>query len=901
MCYRGVMSTQTLPDNDALSAVREFREQLANIRKRAQRLFDGGATGSQVTAALSEGIDWFVCNRFQSALKTVDEKTQRLLSENSAIIAVGGTGRGDPAPFSDVDLLLCYDPPAETAFQEVSAQFVRDMWDAGISLGHATRPIGETLALAKQESEVATALIHRRLLWGSQAQLAKLEREFQKQIIRSRARSFILHCITSREDERRQHGGSATQLEPDLKKSYGGLRDVHLIRWIGFAEYGTADIESLRLKGALSKRDARRLQAAQEYLMRIRCDLHFEAGKPQDVLNRDEQLRLAEKSQIEPPLGQRPVEAYMQRYFKHSTTIAQITRRFVALHRPKSLGTKVLGLVASRRVNDNTIARPDGLHVRSGHLDDICDDIESILRLYRSSAWQHVELAPKVVEAISRAEPDLEGGVSETAAALFLDLLKRPGYVGNVLRSMHETAILELIIPNMAHARCLLQFNQYHHYTVDEHTFRAIEACESFETDEGPLGTAYRAIKHKEILHLALLLHDLGKGFEEDHSTLGAAIAETIAQRLYLPDHHRETLVYLVLKHLKMSDIAFKRDCSDPDVLMEFARDVGSPDTLRMLYVLTAADVTGVGGDAFTDWKADLLHDLYDRSMIIVSGKPYRHHEERRIAGIKKEVQKRVAAMDPPIPEAWAAQQLESFPVHYMSTTTPGRIADDLRVLHGMQPGGIEVEAWAIPENGTVEYRVVVDASLAKGCFHRITGALTAKRLEILAAHICTTAAGVAIDRFRVIDAECNGAIPPERIAEVAESIRVAQVPGTSVAGMFRKFQRYGEGKPVEPVSDLKTRVMLDNDSSEQYTIIDVFAHDRRGLLYTLGRELNRMNVSVEMAKITTHLDQVVDVFYITDEHGKRIRDGERLKEIRTRLFETASHFEREGYERFLS
>lgn len=895
------MNTPTVTEAEPLAAVREYREQLANVRSRARRLFDGGATGLQVTAALSEGIDWFVGDRFRAALQGVDEATQAMLARTSAVIAIGGTGRGDPAPFSDVDLLLLYDGPAKTDFETVTSQFVRDLWDAGISLGHAVRTVGDTLALAKQESEVATALIHRRLLWGSPELLAKLEREFQRQIIRNRARSFILDCITSREDERRQHGGSATQLEPDLKKSYGGLRDVHLIRWIGFAEYGTADIESLRLKGALAKKDARRLQTAQEYLMRIRCDLHFEAGKPQDVLNRDEQLRLSEKSPFETPVGQRPVEAYMQRYFKHSTTIAQIARRFIALHRPKSLGSKMLGMVASRRVNGSVVVRPDGLHVRGDRLDELCEDIESILRLYRSAAWQQADLAPAVVEAITLAEPELDADVSEDAAKLFLDLLKRPGHVGAVLRGMHETAILELIIPNMGHARCLLQFNQYHHYTVDEHTFRAIEACEAFETDDGPLGTAYRAVKHKEILHLALLLHDLGKGFEEDHSDVGAAIAETIARRLFLPDHHRETLVYLVHQHLKMSHLAFRRDCSDPDILMEFAREVGSPETLRMLYVLTAADITGVGPDVFNDWKAELLTDLYERAMLIVSGKPYRHHEERRIAGIKAEVQKRVTESDPAVPASWISQQLAAFPVHYLSTTTAGRIADDLRVLRSLQPGEVDVEAWTDLENGTVDYRVVLDASMAKGCFHRIAGALTAKRMEILEAHICTTTNGTAVDRFRVIDTDCPGEVPPERIAEVAKSIREAQIPGTSVAGMFRKFQRFGDAKPVEPVSDLKTRVVIDNDSSEQCTVIDVFAHDRRGLLYTLGRELNRMNVSVELAKISTHLDQVVDVFYITDENNQRIRDGERLKEIRTRLLELANDFESNGYRRFLT
>jgi [protein-PII] uridylyltransferase len=541
---------------------------------------------------------------------------------------------------------------------------------------------------------------------------------------------------------------------------------------------------------------------------------------------------------------------------------------------------------------------PDCIDASPRDLAAICSNLEGILSMYRSAATYMKELSPRAVDAVAQAESELGGEVSQRSAELFVETLKRPGHLGAVLRNMHETGILEHVIPDMAHARCLLQFNQYHHFTVDEHTLRTIEAVESFEHDEGPIGTAYRAIRHKEVLHLALLLHDLGKGFPEDHSDIGRMIAEMTARRLFLSDHHREILVFLVHKHLKMTHAAFRRDCSDPDLLMELSREVGSPETLRMLYVLSAADLMGVGPGTFTDWKGELLTELFDRTMLILSGKPYRFHEEERVAAVKAEVSDRFnGEMDP----EWAAKQLDGFSPQYLSTTPVQRIAGDLQLLRRLTEGGILVDGTYDTSNGTVDYRVLVDASLAAGCFHRITGALTSKRLEILSAHICTTADGMVVDSFRVLDRDFAGPVPPFRVDEVAASIRTALQQAAPMESLFRRFQRYGDGRPPEVVSDQQTRVVIDNDSSEQCTVIDVFAHDRRGLLYTVTRAIFELGLSVQLAKISTHLDQVVDVFYVTDSQGNKIGEGERLKDIRTRLFDTVDAFERDGYLQFVT
>eukprot|EP00913_Durusdinium_trenchii_P035354 g33084.t1 len=883
-----------------IDLIQQLRADVVGIRDRAHKLYAGGATGVQTAAAVAEATDSFIVQLLARAHESLGENERAAVQQHAAVIAVGGSGRGDPSPYSDVDLLFLFENSAGDVFSSMSAQVVRDCWDAKIKLGHAVRNSSDTLALAKQEPEVATALIESRWLWGSRPTFDAFRRRFDQRLVRRRVRAFTEECLQARHVERIANGASATQLEPDVKKSVGGLRDLHLIRWIGYAHYQTADFDSLRMKGALRKQDARRLIAAHEFLTRLRCEMHFHMGAPQDVLTREEQLRIAELWKYEAPDGQRPVERFMKHYFEHSTQVAEIASRFAAQHRRLPIARRIARFLMTHRMNDFMLVGPDQIDVKRRERNAVCSDLEEILKLFRSAALYSVDLAPDLIEHITVAQKQLDGGISEQSARVFLDILKTSGNLGSVLRSMYATGVLELVIPNMSHARSLLQFNQYHAYTVDEHTLRTIEAAESLETDEGPFGVAYRDIEHKELLHLALLLHDLGKGFVDDHSDVGRVIAETVADRLGLPDHHRKTLVFLVHKHLLMSHLAFRRNLADPEILMEFARQVGSPEQLRMLFVLTTCDLKSVGPETWTDWKAELITELYDRAMLILSGKPFRYHEEQRLARIKQDVVRCLGEQNEDPSELAILdridERLDNFPPHYLATTTPEQIADDLRSVHYLEQGELRIAGRYDETTETVEYRVLVDPELAKGCFHKITGAMTAKRLEIITAQICTSLEGTVVDSFQVIDADFSGPVPQERIDEVAEAIKTAVKKTTPVKSLFKRFERFDDGSDSEPLSDLENRVVIDNESSKHCTVIDIFAHDRRGLLYTLTRAIYKLDLSVVLAKISTYLDQVCDVFYVTDFQREKIRDGERLKEIHRSLTATVTLIDLNDY-----
>jgi [protein-PII] uridylyltransferase len=891
--------------NDPASRLKECRAEVVAIRTHAQALFVGGATGIQVAAAISEATEEFVKRVFQETVDRLPEDRRTFVAKNVAVIAVGGTGRGELCPYSDVDLLFIVRPVAMQVAGDCVSQAVRDYWDAGLRLGHAVRGVADTLNLARQEIDVATALVEARLLWGDRGLFDQLLTEFKRKIIRSRVAAFIDDCVAAREKERTEFGSAVKQLEPDVKRSPGGLRDLHLLRWVGFARFATADIESLRLKGALSRDEARILLSAYDYIKHVRVDLHFAAGRCQDVLVRDEQLRITDERHIEGTIGQRPVERFMQIYFRHSTAIAELSERFITLHRPRSLFASLFRSLTTHRSDGVYLVGNDGIDVVPRHRDEVLSGLEGILKFYRTAALYQVAPSAEFAERIREAAPKLDGDVSAEAAQLFRDILNCHGNLGLILRSMFRTGVLEIVIPPMAHVRCLLQFNQYHSYTVDEHTLRAIEAIEGFDRDPGLLGEAYRAVRKKCVLHLALLLHDLGKGYDEDHSFVGRAIANRTADRLRMRDEDRETLSFLVHRHLAMAHQAFRRDTSEYEEILDFSREVGSAERLRMLFVLTAADVMAVGPGVWTQWKSQLVSELYDRTMILLSGQDAAVDQARRLAKIRRKVMQIVSEGSPPSRETAETVQLrdllDKLPAHYLSTTAPERIAFDLRAMLQYRPGQIQVEGYFDASTQTVEYRIITHENDVSGCFHKATGVLTAHRLEIASAQICTTPDGFVIDSFHVHDGDFAGEIPAQRIEEVASAMKDTLSGRVHVEELFHRHRRFGASRKLQPLSNLPASVVIDNNSSERFTVIDVFSHDRPGLLYTLSRKIFELELSVVLAKIATHLDQVVDVFYVTERAGRKLDGPDRLKVVQSTLLTTLDEFESSEWQRFAS
>jgi len=590
------------------------RERLARGLQEFKQQHRAGGPAGEVCAAVTEQRDEVLIELFNAALQEPSNGAMLDPETDIVLVAHGGYGRGDLAPYSDVDLMILHAPSARSRVAPLAERLLRDVFDVGLIFGHSVRTPEQAAGLAAQDPVVATSLIESRLLTGSPTLYARYDRAFRRQI-RRQPRRMMTGIVAERHKERTRYGETVFLLEPNIKRSRGGLRDLHLLRWIGYVRYGSAEPEALRKLDVLSQADLEAVQKANALLMRLRNEMHFHHGKPNDTLDRAEQLRMAEWLDYQAPAGMLPVERFMQDYFLATNEAAHVTTRFIAAALSQRRVTRLVNAVFGHNVQGDYQVGPAGIEATPHGLEQTRGNLTAIIRMADLANLYDKPIEPQTWEAVRREAPNLPEHPEPQACDHFLSLLSHPARLESLLRDLHDTRVLDRFVPAMAHARALLQFNQYHKYTVDEHCLRAVGFAAGLMFDMGPLGPVYRTIKQKRVLHLALLIHDLGKGFEEDHCTVGARIAEQTAERLGLPESEAEDLKFLVEQHLLMNHLAFREDTSDTQLVERFAAQVGTPERLRMLFVLTAADLAAVGPDVWDDWKARIVSELFERTM----------------------------------------------------------------------------------------------------------------------------------------------------------------------------------------------------------------------------------------------------------------------------------------------
>jgi [protein-PII] uridylyltransferase len=860
------------------TATTDLKAYLLEGREGIRANHAAGALGGQVATALTELNDRVVIEAYQRAIQQASGATRAHLLEDLALVAVGGTGRGDTAPYSDVDLLFLRSRRAGDDVQGVINALVRNLWDYGMKLSQSVRTPQDTIDFARQDLPMRTSLTEARLLVGSQALFADLQKRNHRLIASSSITKFIDQVIFERSKEHQDYFATVNLLEPNVKKSPGGMRDVHLLRWIALPRYGTRDPQLLRAAGVLTPEDSQTLSLGIEYLSRIRNELHFRAGQPQDVLTRDEQVRVSKWLGLEnqgPLLG---VERFMQQYYRHTTALHDAVMRFAHGARTVGFVQSVVRSFSTRRVEEHYVLTLDSISIDPGTAPETTAKAETLLRLFDLARRHGVEIAHETLERVLKAVPSCV--LTPESRKMFLQIMSDPKELGLLVRNLHRVGLLGRFIPAFEHARCLMQFNQYHKYTVDEHSIRALESATFRATDAGPVGQAYREVKRKDVLHLALLLHDIGKGFEEDHSEVGKRLAETLSSELGLGEHERQQLVFLVHKHLGMAHVATRRDISDAATLVQFARTVGTEETLRMLFILTVADTDAVAPGSLTSWKESLFLELYARATEELTGDAPVANEEARKAELRDHLRNSLSVE---FGADWLEPQLSAMPLSYLRKYPPERVAVHLRAQKQLDGSGVRVESEHLKERGLTQVAVYTRDGITPGIFAKITGVLAALRFQIVEADIVTRTDGLVVDTFRGQDSDYKGEPPPSRRDEYASTIEQVLLGKQSVEALFRN--RHDSGF-TGPRNLLGTQVEIDNTTSDQATIVEVFADDRLGLLYTIARTLFELDLSIRTAKISTSLDQAADAFYVTDKGGAKITDEARLDGIRKRLLE---------------
>ncbi len=869
------------------------KQRLEEGRREFERRHEAGCEGIELSAAITDLWDEVLLELCEFALDEMGESGPNGLWSKIALVAHGGYGRRDVAPYSDVDLMILHQPGVGDRVAPLAERLLRDVFDAGLCLGHSVRTPEQAAGLACGEAMICTSLIESRLLRGSVSLYSHYQKKLQR-LTRRRARWLMAEIREDRSEERHRYGETVFLLEPNVKRSSGALRDIQWIRWVAWLRYGTTDAGELEIRGVLSHEDRLAIEHAREFLLRLRNELHFHAHNAADVLDRSEQLRIAELRGYASQAGLLPVERFMRDYFRHTAAASHIAARFTAKAQSRDRRDKLVTMLFGHKVEKGIYVGPAGLLVGHRRLESLRGDLTSVIRLVDLANLYDTPIAASTWESIRQHACHLsKEPPSAEACRSFLSLLNHPARLGPLLHDLHDAHLLEHFLPEFHRARGLLQFNQYHKYTVDEHCLRAVEFATEFLSDPGPVGRVYRSLTQKRLLHLALLIHDLGKGHLEDHREVGVKIAAEAARRLGLAATEAESLKFLVHNHMLMNHLAFRRDTADPQLAVQLAVQVGSPELLQMLYVITAADLGAVGPDVWDGWKTEVVTDLYHRTMQHLAGESLETTVDELLEQQREAIRDLLGEEKA---RPWFAEHLGALPPAYLHATPPQQAAADLRLLHSISPRpsgearaeGIRSAASVAqyqPETDAVQCTIATYEHIVPGLFHRLTGVLSSHGLQIRSAQIHTLPDGLVLDRFWVHDPDFAGEPPAERLEQVERSLVESLQNPVGQPPAFRHTWQVGSHRKVR-VPGVPTRVNIDNSTSSRFTIIDVFTHDRTGLLYAITRALFELDLSVARAKIGTFLDQVVDVFYVTDLNGEKVKDAEQLQIIHRRLLE---------------
>ena len=884
--FEGLRAGAGRPDQQAM--LEQLRGALADSREARREGFEAGGPVEDVVRGTCDDVDTLVGGLLDLARERVYPVANPTTGDRFAVAAVGGYGRAEMAPFSDIDLLFLI-PYKRTPSVEQAVEFLLyKLWDLGLKVGHSTRTERECLRACAQDLTICTAMLESRLLWGEGETFASLWHRMRREMLAYNGLAFVEAKLAERDARHRREGDSRYLLEPNVKEGKGGLRDLHTLQWIGRFLYQIDDLSGFVDHGLLDRQTCQRFVQARQYFWRVRCHLHYVAGRAEERLTFDVQPEIARRMGYRDRPGSRGVERFMKRYYLHAKSTGALTRIVLAAledqqkHRPR-LRLPRLGL--GPKHIDGFVVQGDRIGVDDPQL--FAREPLAMLRLFRMAQTRKLDIHPAALQAVTR---NLERfGADERkaleAGRLFLEMLTDPNEPALTLRRLNESGLLGRLLPEFRRIVGQMPYNLYHHYTVDEHSIFAVETLARIERGDFakdlPLATELmRKLASRTELYLAALLHDIGKGRAEDHSVVGERLVRRIGPRLGLSEAETDTLAWLVRHHLILSKAAFRRDIEDAKTAADLSATVQSPERLRLLLVLTVVDVRAVGPGVWTAWKAQLLRDVFHEVEAVLATGSLDGRRARRVAEAKEGLRARLTDFDAERLDVWFARH----DPRYWLAFDPEMLERHARLA---------AAADAQRHLFTQDWRQDKDRGLTElflyvpdhpGLFMKVAGALAVSGASIVGARIFTTTDGMALDTFDIVGAKDGQPITePVRLRRIETHIEHALA---GEIGLDRALAGRQSLPKRAAVFTVEPRVFIDNEASRTYTVLEVNGRDRPGLLYDVAKALLDCGVMIATAQVATYGERVVDVFYVRDVFGLKITSESRQRRIRQRLLE---------------
>jgi [protein-PII] uridylyltransferase len=882
--------TEVLPTYKKFLKLEEHRLRLKH---------QAGGGGREICARRGELVDVILRHVFAAAANAVGQSETSL-----ALIALGGYGRGELNPFSDVDVMLLHGDAAGKVspyVEEMAEQILYLLWDIGFKVGHSTRSMKEALAQANHDMLTKTAMLESRYLAGDRVLAREFHNQFRTKCVIGSEREYVELRMRDQEARHRKFGDSVYMQEPNLKNGCGGLRDYQNLLWMSYFKEGALTTTLLVGEDWLSESDQRRIEMAYDFLLRLRTDLHYLSKRAADILHLNLQEETARRLRYREKNGQRATEALMRDYYKHTRNIFRVTERITEQFATGYVTSGTRALFSFLPLRRGTEIRVGSFFVRHGQLHTDRRDLFKTDPLEMMTAFQraqehNVDLSPELEDLLSRALGQITRTYRYAKAPreIFKAILSKKGEVGRALRLMHRTDFLGRYVPEFGQLTCLVQHEFFHRYTADEHTLLCIDKLDALMRTNDPKLIPYRRLfenlEEPFVLYLALLLHDTGRAVgARPHSEASALFAQSVAKRLQLSPEQRKSLILLVDHHVTLSSTAQQRNLDDPATIAEFAKVVRNQKNLHALMLLTLADGQGTSGESWSDWKESLVWQLFQAtSQYLADQKSY--HEQTKI---ERESLEAAAAAE--LPSDFADEieaHFEFMPDNYFRASDVAEIVQHLNLFRSFFENTstqldrplVPAVSWeAFPQYGH---------SIASFCtwdrlhlLAKIAGSFSVVPLNILSADIFPREDHAILAVFRVCDTKGQAVAEGQDRAQVENTLRHAlEVETFEFASLLEEARHKIQHRRLEEL-EFPAGIAIDNKAHPTYTLVQIEAPDRVGLLYDLLTALEQEGTNIVLSRISTQKGAAIDTFYITDCGSRaKITDSHRIAALQRRL-----------------